>query len=106
MMTIEKIAGIERVARFKGERWDAEVQLLCSEVMELCRCGRVVAQLLAVHEAKAQKLRKFRADNPLVELSTQDKADLHTHEMMIKLLLGELPLGPTDKTNKTEEKTV
>ena len=40
MLTLEKIGQIERVARFKGERWDAEVQLLCSEVMELCRCGR------------------------------------------------------------------
>lgn len=89
MLTLEKIGQIERVARFKGAAWDAEVQLLTSEVVELCRCGRVVAQLLAVHEAKAQKLRRFRADNPLMGLSKDDEADLHTHEMMIKLLKGE-----------------
>jgi len=89
MLTLEKIGQIERVARFKGAAWDAEVQLLTSEVVELCRCGRVVAQLLAVHEAKAQKLRKFRAENPIAGLSKEEEAALHTHEMMIGLLKGD-----------------
>jgi len=105
MLTLEKIGQIERVAQamdarrvatlaawcfIEGGQELVQVQLLVPEVQELCRCGRVVAQLLAVHEAKAQKLRKFRAENPIAGLSKEEEAALHTHEMMIKLLKGEV----------------